>query len=70
MFLLILKRRPLEPDHDQDVPSDVLQGTALTSQDWHKAQSLDNNISVIIDSIIEGKRPLLKTTVSWINASS
>ena len=35
----------------------MLQGTALTSQDWHKAQSLDSNISVLIDSIIEEERP-------------
>ena len=44
-----------EADHDQEVPTEVLQGTALTSQDWHKAQSSDSNISVLIDSIIEGK---------------
>ena len=49
-----------EADHDQEVPSEVLQGTALTSQDWHKAQSSNNNISVLIDSIIEGKRPSSK----------
>ena len=46
-----------DPDHDQEVPTEVLQGTALTSQDWHKAQSSDSNISVLIDSMIEGKRP-------------
>ena len=49
-----------ETDHDQEVPSEVLQGMALTSQDWHKAQSSDSNISVLIDSIIEGKRPSSK----------
>ena len=49
-----------EADHDQEVPTEVLQGTALTNQDWHKAQSSDNNISVLIDSIIEGKRPSSK----------
>ena len=49
-----------EPDHDQEVPTEVLQGTALTSRDWYKAQSSDSNISVLIDSIIEGKRPSSK----------
>ena len=49
-----------EPDHDQEVPQEVLQGTALTSQDWHKAQSSDSNIRVLIDGIIEGKRPSTK----------
>ena len=43
-------------DHDQDVPSDVLQGMALAKQDWHKAQSSSTNISFLIDSITEGNR--------------
>ena len=47
-------------DHDQEVPTEVLQGTALTSQDWHKAQSSNSNISFLIESIIEGKRPSSK----------
>ena len=42
---------------DQEVSDEVLQGTALTTQDWHKAQFSDGNIRVIIDSLIEGHRP-------------
>ena len=46
-----------ETDVDQDVSSEVLQGTALTTQDWHKAQSKDNNIRLVIDGLLEGQRP-------------
>ena len=46
-----------ETDGDQDVSSEVLQGTALTTQDWHKAQSKDNNIHLVIDGLLEGQRP-------------
>ena len=46
-----------EIDADQEVSSEALRGTALTTQDWHKAQSKDENISRLIDGLIEGKRP-------------
>ena len=48
---------PSDVDDDQEVSAEELQGTALTNQDWHKAQSSDGNIRVIIDSLIEGHRP-------------
>ena len=44
-------------DVDQEASSEALRGTALTTQDWHKAQSKDENISRLIDGLIEGKRP-------------
>ena len=48
-----------DADYDQDVPSEVLQGTALTSQDWHIAQSSDINTSLLTDGMKEGKPPSL-----------
>ena len=48
---------PSDVDDDQEVSAEELQGTALINQDWHKAQSSDGNIRVIIDSLIEGHRP-------------
>ena len=39
-------------DDDQEVSPEVLQGTALTTQDWHKARSSDDSMRIIIESLI------------------
>ena len=57
----ILTDSAVEPvsnvDEDQEVSTEFLQGTALTTHQWHKAQSSDGNIRVIIDGLLEGHRP-------------
>ena len=44
-------------DEEVVVPEEILTGTALSAMDWQKAQSSDDNIRFIIDSLIEGQRP-------------
>ena len=50
-----------ELPHDQmseeTIEQETLAGTALTSQDWRKAQASDPNICFIIDNLLTGRKP-------------
>ena len=46
-----------EVETDEEVPSEQLEGTALSAQDWRKAQASDANISCIMDYILTGQTP-------------
>ena len=39
------------------VPDDILLSTALTAQDWQKAQAADSDINYVIGALLEGNRP-------------
>lgn len=39
------------------IPDDVLAATAQRSTDWHKAQSSEANIKIIIDSLLNSNKP-------------
>lgn len=39
---------------EDNIPEELLSATALTSQDWQKAQAADANIRIVIDAILEG----------------
>ena len=40
-----------------NVPADMISTTALTSQDWQKAQAADDNINFIVDTVLAGVKP-------------
>ena len=42
---------------DEDIPQELLRSTALSKQDWIKAQRDDREICLILDFIISGQRP-------------
>ena len=39
------------------VPDDILLSTALTAQDWQKAQAADSDINYVIGALLEGNHP-------------
>ena len=39
-------------DERTEIPLEVLKGTALTKQDWRKAQASDSSLNLIIDYFI------------------
>ena len=45
---------------EDGIPEEMLEGTALTSQDWSKAQQSDRNLQFVIDRLIEGQRPTIE----------
>ena len=45
---------------EDDIPEEMLEGTALTSQDWSKAQQSDRNLQFVIDRLKEGQRPTIE----------
>ena len=51
---------------EDGIPEEMLKETALTSQDWSKAQQSDRNLQFVIDRLIEGQRP----TVEQLKAQS
>ena len=46
-----------ELETDEEVPSELLEGTALSAQDWRKAQASDANINCIMDYVLTGQTP-------------
>ena len=46
-----------ELEEEEKVPEDVLTGTALSTQDWNKAQAEDKSISFVVDRLIVGEKP-------------
>ena len=47
----------IEEDEQDAVAEDLLSTTALTSQDWRKAQAADDNIRFVIDAVLKGSKP-------------
>ena len=47
----------IEKDGLDNVPVDMISTTALTSQDWQKAQAADDNINFIVDAVLAGVKP-------------
>ena len=45
---------------DENIPEEILQTTALSKQDWSKAQREGRNICLILDFIACGQRPDVK----------
>ena len=45
------------PDGEEDIPQDFLRSTALSRQDWIKAQREDRDICLLLDLIASGQRP-------------
>ena len=45
---------------DENIPQEILQSTALSKQDWSKAQREDRNICLILDFIACGQLPDVK----------
>ena len=45
---------------EDDIPEELLNGTALSVNDWKKAQTSDRNIKFLIDNLLEGCRTTLK----------
>ena len=46
-----------EADIDDEVTSEHLEGTSLSTQDWQKAQAADANINFLIDHVLTGQKP-------------
>ena len=42
---------------DEEIPSELLEGTALSAYDWRKAQASDPNINCIMDYVLTGQMP-------------
>ena len=42
---------------EASVPDDILLSTALTAQDWQKAQAADSDFSYVTGALLEGYRP-------------
>ena len=42
---------------DEEVPQEILETTALTKQDWSRAQREDRSLSLIHDFMTSGQRP-------------
>ena len=49
--------RPHDEICEDTIDNETLSGTALTSQDWRRAQAADPNICCIIDTIMTGQKP-------------
>ena len=47
----------IEKDGLDNVPADMISTTALTFQDWQKAQAADDNINFIVDAVLAGVKP-------------
>ena len=47
----------IEKDGLDNVPADMISTTALTSQDWQKAQAAADNINYIVDAVLAGVKP-------------
>ena len=47
----------IEKDGLDNVPEYMISTTALTSQDWQKAQAADDNINFIVDAVLTGVKP-------------
>ena len=45
------------PDGEEDIPQDFLRSTALSRQDWMKAQREDRDICLLLNLITSGQRP-------------
>ena len=46
-----------EMTREEYIPEDVLSSTALTSNDWHKAQQADRDMGFISEVIEKGQKP-------------
>ena len=42
---------------EASVPDDILLSTALTAQDWQKAQAADSDINYVMSALLEGDHP-------------
>ena len=51
-------------DEASDIPEQILEGTALKSQDWIKAQAADPNINFVLDCLVQGRKPEPKNIAS------
>ena len=47
----------LDIDQGDTIPDEFLASTALTAQNWQRAQSADSNIRVVVDAVLEGTKP-------------
>ena len=48
---------PHDQMSEETIDQETLAGTALTSQDWRKAQASDPNICFVIDNLLTGRQP-------------
>lgn len=53
----LLNENSISMQEDEKIPEDLLRATALSTNDWKRAQHADADISFVIDHVISGHRP-------------
>ena len=44
-------------DESENIQAETISHTALTSQDWQRAQAADDNINFVVDAVLTGVKP-------------